>query len=977
MTRHGYVAPLLASCLFVVLIAVSQDARALDPSIAPTQYVCRHWGRAEGIPDTSVFAITQTRDGYLWAGTEMGLVRFDGERFTLFSSSNTPAFETSMVSSLLATHDGTLLIGTRTGLIAFKQGEFRRLDLPGGPEEATIADLFEDVSGRVWVGSMGDLGFLDGEKCRAFQGPGGQRLRPIPCVRQTPDGTLWFLGGANVHTWKDGRLGMVALPNVAQSIAGRRDGSLWAFPQGGMRLLAGTCQAPKGTRVLEGKTVYRALEDRDGSLWLGMSSGLARVREGRVEVWDPLLGGPRSIISLFEDRRGNLWIGTMGDGLYCFSAPLVKSFGKPEGLDLGYVNSVMESSDGALWISTQTQGLVRWKDGAARHFTEKDGLPCPESGALLEDSKGRLWVGTPAGLARYDGKGRFARVALLGEEPPVVFSLAELGNGDIVAGTTKGVLLLRSGPWENIEPSRGAGFTMDIEPDGKTGAWLATLGRGLLHWDGRRMKTYGPAEGLPSQDLVSLRIGSDGLLWIGTTNRGLACFDGKRFRAISPADGLPEGPIYWILEAEGSFWLSGKAGIVRIPRQNLDGWLAGKASGIQPQVYGGAEGMRVEECNGGSQPSGWKAKDGTLWFPTVDGVAQISPKALTRIAPLLPPNLEEVLVDGVLAPIEGGRVRLSPGARRLEMHYTAPLFPASHGLRFEYCLEGFDSGWVQAGPRRVAYYTSLPCGTYRFRARAAEGGPWSETGGMLTVIQSPRFYQTWWFILLCVATALLAGFGLHRLRVLVIQRRYEAVLEERARISREIHDSLTQSFAGIVLNLEAAEGVLDRHGGFGREFVAKAKTGAREGLQEARRFVKGLRPLYLDSDNLPSALRRIVREARQGKTLRASFSIKGRWRQLPPEVEDHLLRIAQELLSNASRHAQATQVWVALAFAPSAVTLAVQDNGKGFDPSFVVPRADGGFGLRGIRERVEAMKGALEIQAAPGQGTRVAVRVPR
>lgn len=967
----------LAALVLAALLAAPAALVALDPRVAATQYLRTHWGRAEGIPDTSVFAIAQTRDGYLWLGTEMGLVRFDGARFVLYGASTAPAFETSMVSSLLATRDGALLIGTRTGLIEYRGGEFRRLRCPGGADEAIIHGLFEDGGGRVWVASNGDLWFIEDGRSQIFSDLQGERLSGIIGIAATPDGALWFLDGSRVYRWRDRRFGTVVLPGVSQTIAPGRNGSLWAFPPGRLMPIAGKAAEPKIRQDMGVTAVAHALEDRDGVFWLGSRGGLLRWSGDRLDPVDFLLGGPQFITAFFEDGRGNLWIGTLADGLFCISIPLVRSFAKPEGLDLGYVNSVLEASDGALWIGTQTRGLVRWKDGLARCFGEGAGIPNPLIGSILEDSKDRLWVGTGGGLAQFDGKGRFFPVALPLKKSPMVFSLAELGDESILAGTSEGLFLLRSGRWQDIDLPQGEGLVLAIEPH-LQGAWLAALGGGLLYWDGQKVSAFGASEGMPTKDVVSLRAGRNHRLWIGTTNRGLVCYDGKRFQALGPPQGLPEGPIYEILDAAGSLWLSGKAGIARLQMADLEAWLAGREPRVRPRFYGEADGMREAECCGSCQPSGWKAKDGVLWFPTVDGIAQIDPSALARLAPdATRPLLEETLVDGEPAHPQSGAVRLPPGRRRLEIHFTAPAFPSARDIHFEYCLDGFDRAWVQAGSRRVAYYTNLPSGTYRFRVRAGTGdGPWAESKEMLSLVQSPRFYQRWPFILACALLAFLTAYGLHRLRVMALRRRFEAVLGERARISREIHDSLTQSFAGIVLMLEAAEKGWDDPGGPSRERVDQAKAAAREGLQEARRFVRGLRTLHLESEDLPAALQRIACDASAKGPPDVTFRTQGRKRRLPPSVEDNLLRIAQELLSNASRHARAAHVKVFLAFARSGVSLAVEDDGRGFDPSAVATHAEGGYGLRGIQERAEQMKGRLDLKSAPGQGTRIAVTVP-
>ncbi len=969
--------PGLRLILAAAFTALALEAFSLDPHVPVTQYVRRHWGRAEGIPDTSVFAVTETREGYLWLGTEVGPVRFDGVRFVHYGPETTAALDGSLTTSILERPDGSLLIGSRGGLAEYRGGIFRRIPRPGGPEETIITDLFQDASGRVWVSSEGRLGYFEGETYHLLPGPEGKPLVGVGRVRQTQDGTIWFGDGPLLIRWRDGRLETRQLSGVSQTIVAGARGRVWAFPGGRVELAAGE-GAPLVLSMAPGAAgAISAREDREGTLWVGSVTGLFRCREGRISPVELRAGSPPGVSSITEDREGRLWIGTIGDGLFCLQDPLVRTFGKPEGLDAGYAATVLPSRDGALWIGTPSNGLIRWDGREARHLGEREGLPRQDVTSILEDSSGTLWVGTPEGLMKSDGKGRFVSVVTPGKKISTVFSLAQLPDGTIVAGTPAGVFAYKAGRWEVVEPSRGYGFPLAIEPARGGGAWLATLGRGLLYWDGRALRSFGPKEGLPATDLPCLCTDSKGRIWIGTVNRGLVARDREGFRVLGPTEGLPEGPIYQILEAAGSLWLSGKAGITQIALPELDAWLAGTAHRVSPQRYGETDGMRSPECNGGYQPAGCKGLDGVLWFPTLEGVVRVDPARLSEVRRPVSVVVEEVLTNGAPAAQAGGVVRLPPGRTRLEVHYTAPCLTAPHRLGFEFLLEGFDPDWVSTGTRRVASYTNLPPGRYRFRVRASEsGGPWVESSTALAVVQAPHLWQTLPFLLACTALMGLLLYGIYRLRLRAMRKRFEAILEERARISREIHDSLTQSFAGVVLNLEAADRTWAGDGTASRQRVSRAKGIAKEGLAEARRFVRGLRPLHLESEDLASALDRLARETSERGTAAVSFHTEGGRRKLPAHLEDQLLRIAQEALANAGHHAEAARIQLSLAVSRTEVVLSVEDDGRGFDPNAMAPQEKGGFGLRGIRERTEQLKGTFGLRSAPGEGTTITVHVP-
>ena len=970
--------PVLARA-FALFVAASLPvvASALDPSVLPTQYVREHWGRAEGIPDGWISALAEGKDGYLWIGTETGLVRFDGARFVRYGEDADPSLRSAVVTSLLSTRDGALLVGTRTGLIELRSGVFRRLERGGGDAEAVIRDLFEDGSGRIWVGSDGDLGYFEKGSYRVFRSPAGEPLRGFSHVRASADGSLWFLWNSTAARFRDGKLETIPLAGHSLFLSAGSSGVVRTFSFGAMEELGGSGSRVARDPLLEQPALFGAVEDRDGGVWVAGSDRVVRRRGGKFEIvpLEPPLA--YSATALLETRDGAIFLGTSGGGLYRLRNPRILTFGREEGLPLDRVQCVLEARDGALWLAAPGHGLVRRSGNVVRTFGSKDGLPADEPSALLETKDGGMFVGTVGGLARLGAGDRFEGIPLSPKAPCIVLALSELADGTILVGTTVGLFAGRGGRFREIARPEGEGNPSAFLPDGDRGAFVGTLGLGLHRFDGEKLSPIGTRTGLTSKDVATLARDSRGRLLVGTVDQGLFVRVGDRFRNVGRTEGLPPGPVYGVVESEGSLWLSGKDGVTQIPLADFEALLSGRSPQLRAPLRGAADGMRDPECNGGGAPTIWRARDGAVWVPTNDGVVRVDPRRFAE-APKPPTALlEEALVDGEPAPQAGGTIRLSPRSVRLEIRFSAAGFPDPASVRFEHRLGGFDRDWIDAGTRRYASYTSLPPGTYllEVRTRTPEGAHGAPSAPR-TIVREPWFWQTKTFLAALLATVAAAVFLVHRLRMATLRRRFDAVLEERNRISREIHDSLTQSFAGVVLQLEAADRSFAADPGTSRERASRASAIAREGLAEARRFVRGLRPLALEAADLPAAIGNLAAAASAEGKAQVRFRSRGRARALSPHVEDQLFRIAQEAVQNALRHAEAGRVDIELELSPREARLLVADDGRGFDPAAVRPGEHGGFGLRGMRERVEAMKGAFSIDGAEGKGTRIEVRIP-
>jgi signal transduction histidine kinase len=302
---------------------------------------------------------------------------------------------------------------------------------------------------------------------------------------------------------------------------------------------------------------------------------------------------------------------------------------------------------------------------------------------------------------------------------------------------------------------------------------------------------------------------------------------------------------------------------------------------------------------------------------------------------------------------------------------------APQKVRYRYMLEGFDHGWTDAGTRRAAYYTNIPPGRYTFRVQAANNdGLWNTTGAALSFELRPHFYQTIWFYLLLLAAIAAVVVLLLRLRLRRAEREFKAVLGERSRIAREIHDTLAQGYVGVSVQLEVlAELLRQRKMEDAAKQLDQTRDHVRHGLADARQSIWALRTPDASETTLPVKLRRVA-EAAGSDGLTARFSVFGAYRPLPAETEREIMRVAQEAIHNVKKHAQASQMWVQLEYGPETVALEVRDDGRGGALERATETAHGHFGLTGMHERAAAIGGMLEVSSAPGEGTTIRLSVP-
>lgn len=973
------------SYLCLLLLLWNGTALGLDPTRELSQFGHEVWLTENGLPQNTVHSIAQTSDGYIWIGTEEGLARFDGVKFTVFNKQNTAQLKSNYIRTLLADRRGALWIGTAEGLVRLFEGKFTSFTTNEGLPSNSIQAVYEDREGNLWVATAIGLGLFKSGTVTTFTTKERLISGSIQALFEDSEGALWICTPYGLGRLKDGKLVNYTVrdglgSNSVRSIHQDRDGRLWFGTLSGLSSFVGGRFTTYTTRDgLPSDRIMSLCGDEEGILLVGTASGLSRFSNNRFNTFDARAGlATNTILSLLEDREGNLWIGTESAGVNLLKDTKFTSYTAGTGLSSDLVKSIFGDRSGNVWIGTDGGGLNLLKDGRFTHYTAREGLAGNTVLAIFEDMAGNLWVGTPEGLSRFRD-GRFVNyTAADGFANGFITSISEDQHGNLWVGTRGGLTRFRDGVFKTYTEADGLpnDYVSSIFADTSGNLWIGTFG-GLSRFRNEEFSTLSTIDGLSSDVINSLYEDAAGTLWIGTNGGGLNRLKDGLLTAYTTRNGLFDDVVYGVIEdSRNNLWLSCRQGIFQISKSQLDEVDRGKTAAITPIAYDTADGMMTRECSNGGDPAVWKGRDGRLWFATIKGVASIDPERIKINQQQPPVVIEDIRIDDQsITP--GERIELPPGKTRFDFYYSAPSFVAPEKVRFKYRLEGFDKDWVDVGTRRIAYYTNLRPGNYKFQVIACNNdGVWNQTGASFGLYLKPYLYQTYWFYALCALGLALFGWQLYRLRVRRMETQFGAVLAERTRIAREIHDNLAQEMLGISVQLEVVARTLPAEAEVARTHLDRVRMLVRHGIAEARRYVWDLRSQTLENKDLSAALSETARRLTAETSVEIQVEVSGTFRPLTDLVEDNLLRIGQEAINNAVKHAAAEHIFVNLVFDARRVRLSVRDDGCGFESKATSNGLSGHFGLVGMRERAEQIGGNLSIHSRNGSGTEIVVDVP-
>lgn len=940
-------------------------AYALDPALRLSQYHKRVWQVEDGLPHNYVNAIQYSPDGYLLIGTGGGLARFDGVRFTPLPGA--AAVERSWISDLRPAGPQGYWISTYYNDVYLLHAG--RLD-PVFHDRSSVKGVFQDSSGTLWINASAISQIRDGGPVAT--GIGGSAGNSWHVFAEDARRRVWIAAGGGLYVSDHGVTRLVLKDGPPHgtflALSTDPDGTLWAGTSRGLfRVRESAASVTLEPQPGVHGPVVAILRDSDGVLWAGTwGQGLFRVTPSGADRWSTADGLPDDFVrTLFEDHDGNLWIGARSGGLSRWKDPLIEPFGVPEGLHGNFASAVTQSSSGGLWLGTWRSGLFLYRDGRIQPMPTP--LPALDLGirSLAEDGRGGLWVGTWEGLHHFNGSSydpiRYPGISIAALQPTP--------DGGLWVAAPTLHYLPAAGPPRGYLPGVTVN-SLQLDPLGRlwaaTNDGVAVLENGQATWIRR-------PEGLTSLAVTTLSQDARGRLWASTQDGALALLQGRRATILGPAQGLPGFPLFALLDDHaGSLWISSARGILRIPAAQIDELLAGRRTALDPALYEQEDGLRTIECHGISQPSGWRQPNGDLWFPTAKGFVRIRPGRLARQTP------PQVRIEEIRAGTQplSAPVELQPGARDLEVRFTALRFTSPTHLRFRYRLEDSDPDWIQRGAERSARYTSIPVGAHRLLVEAREpGGPWSPPVA-LDIRQLPRFYQTAWFFSVVALSMALLAYAFYRWRMLVLRGRYKAVLAERNRIAREWHDTLLAGFSAISWQLDATLTRLKEQPARAAEAVDVARQMVHHYRAEARRVIWDLRDNEPVAESLQDAVTRTLEQIAAGTGAATSVEVAGTPPTMSSDLRQNALRICQEATANAVRHGKAASVRVAIEYAPGALKLRIRDDGTGFEPERALKTPSGHFGLIVMQERARRFGGTLQIDSRPGGGTIVEAELP-
>jgi signal transduction histidine kinase/ligand-binding sensor domain-containing protein len=990
----------------IALLLAPSPARALDPSLQIVQYAHTAWTVRDGYSLGAVFAMAQTPDGYLWLGSGSGLYRFDGVQFIRWQPPGDQQRPIRSAYSLLSARDGTLWIGGFDGLASWRDGRLTRFPQLDG---VFVTSILEDRNGTVWVGGIAPAD--EGRLCAVRDGraectgEAGRFGGFVWSFLEDDAGTLWVGADSGLWRWTPGapkrfpipglRIGDLSKGDDGQVVIGIRDKGLRQLIREKVEpypIRAGRLAALLDERAVNSNKLLR---DRDGGLWIGTGErGLVRVHRGYADAFAKVDGLSGNIIcSLFEDREGNVWVATTG-GLDRFREFPVRTYTTKQGLTTDAIASVVGATDGSVWLATR-EGLMRWRDGAARLFRKANGLPGDVAQSLYRDPRGRIWVFTSGGLAYSDGD-RFVPVP--GVPSQEVFSITGDEAGHLWLSGNRGLthLLARRAvehfPW----PALGRQQQAKVVLADRGGVWLSfwTDGGVMYFKDGQVRASYSVADGLGKGHVPGLDLDADGALWASTEEGGLSRIEDGSVRTLTTANGLPCDTIHQtVQDADRSLWAYGACGIFRIVRREVDAWIADPTRKIETTLWAAGDGVKLWALAPSSYgPFITRSPDGTLWIASVEGLQMIDPHDLAPNVVPPPVHVERLTSDGhvrwqhVPGAASALPVRLPPRVRDVQIDYTALSLVAPEKLRFKYRLEGQDSNWREVVDDRHVQYSNLRPGPYRFRVIACNNsGVWNEQGDVLEFSVAPAYYQTSWFRASCVAAALVLLWAAHKARVRHLRHEFELALDarvsERTRIARELHDTLLQSFHGLMLRFQTASHLLPDRPADAKQRLEAAIAQAATALEEGRDAVQGLRESTSVDNDLANAISALGQElaAAPGErpVPRVEVTVEGRPRALHPILRDEVYKITAEAMRNAFRHAEPTRVGVEIRYDNDQFRLRVQDDGRGLDAASLSRRDHHGhFGLSGMRERASIVGGTLAVWSSEGAGTAVELQIP-
>lgn len=970
-----------AGVRFLILLSVATESDlAVEPNQPVTSYIRTTYTVEDGLSSNVVNAILQTRDGFLWIGTDAGLDRFNGRHFTPIYFRGPRSTPQGIVRAIAEGPDGDLWIGTSAGLARIAGAALGHFDRsqsvfyhPGPGNSDEISTLVFGCDGTLWVGTSGGLyRFRDNRLETVLPRVSISRMEQgTDChlLVATSEGFVELAGTRVVeHPGLADQLGV--RPDKLYHVFQDRQGAVWFSTSAGLaRRANGSMERiqPYGATGTHG--VLGTYQDPQGTVWVWSGTGVFRASATRLEPFAPNI----QLRSIYGDRENNLWVGTNGEGLTRFKDRPIRMFTRADGLPNNIPMTALSRRDGSLWVGNNCGGLSVFDGKRFKTYNEKDGLSNSCVWSLAEGASGELWVGTwGGGLFRF-ADDRFVQFAkpqgLAGE---VVRAIAVSRDGSLWVATEGGLSHMRNGHFRNYSTIDGLSSdrVVNVYEDRHGGIWAGTS-RGIDHMIGDRFVPVSSARQIFDPRYISLREDSFGNLYALSAPRGI-----DRIQENQLVDVNHDLDLLSMAPFQRDVWFSGGNGVFRIPAAVLKQTERAGETPLDYTSFGRADGMISTQCSIGT-PNMAVTADGKLWVSTVQGLAMFDLRHSSS-DPAKPPIYVEAVTLGRTTQPAGRELVLLPGTHHVELHFDAISLAWPEKIRFQYRMDGVDPDWLDADNLRTAVYTNIPVGKHTFLLRACNSsGVWDLAGITFAVIQKPYFYETNWFRL-AVATALvLILAGGYRVRLWQISAQMQARLDERVlertRVARELHDTLLQTIQASKLMaacaLEDPSDAAKMHGSLG-----KLSLWLEQAMEEAREALSSLRTSITERNDLAEALQHTSDEYGRRSAMSFVLTVQGGAREVHPIIRDEVYQIGCEAIRNAARHSGGSRLDVELSYVRDLV-LRVRDNGQGIDPIVLDKGKDGHFGIKGIRERAQRVGARLSFRSS-SVGTEVELVVP-
>jgi signal transduction histidine kinase/ligand-binding sensor domain-containing protein len=985
-------------CAAVVIFQLTATAAPTDSS-----WYARTWETEDGLPNNNVNSLAQTPDGFIWVATPLGLTRFDGVTFDEICLTNFVARGNRGATALLQNGSDGLRVEMDRGAIAnLNARNITVLNPTNGLLDSAAQTMVECDDGALWISyTGGSVCYLKNGKATVVSHQLGLPWASISSIAKDTKNRIWIARNGQIGIFRDGRFqSLAATGDHCIRLAAARAGGVWIcsgthlfhFDEG--LPLRQVANLPAGNACIESSIIF---EDRQGAVWVGTAyNGLFRFDGNDFEK---IPTSHPEISSLLEDSEGNIWVGTHGGGLNRLRRRAITLEDSQNGLPFEAVQSMCEDACGTLWAVTENGLLARRNTNAWETISTNAGWPGGAATCVAADHNGSIWIGTHNYQLVHAHDGRFDVLnQSQGLQVSPISALFIASNDDLwIGGVNHTLQFLHAGRFTTIPLRENVHSIRAIAQDTAGDIWIGTSRGVLMRVQGTNIVNQTQSAAGPTQSIRCLYAATDGSLWLGYAGSGLGRIKSGHFSQLSTERGLFDDYISQIIpDGHGWFWFGADRGIFKVREQELITASEYPNVHVRSIHYGRGEGLPGLQANFEFAPGATRTHDGRIWIPTQSALVVVNPQSCNEHSKPPPVFLKSMVVDGnILAaysgplPLQGvldiqkpATLQLPPDHREIKFHFTALNFSAPENVRLQYRLDGLDKGWMDAPPDRQAIFSRLPAGNYSFHVRAGSSdGLWSDSNAAFAFTVTPFLWQRWWFqslILLVFGSMMIVTvryISFRRLRSRLHALEQQAALDkERARIARDLHDDLGSHLTKIVL-LSDLMYDYRRDPNKSSETAQSVSSTARQVIKTLDETVWAVNPR---NDTLPHLVDYVGQFAVEflrmaGIRCRVDLPLRVPDEHVSTEVRHNLFLVVKEALNNVVNHARATEVSLHITVDDRTVRLFIEDNGRGFDHAPANGCADG---LRNMRQRIEEIGGAFELQSKPAAGTRISVTAP-